>query len=74
MKNIFKSKTIWASLIITLLPLVMSYLTPEQLAAWGINPYIVSLIGVLFGWLRTITSEPLTIKKSEFNPNDANNE
>jgi len=61
MKNVFKSKTIWVALLTALLPLIMQWVSPEQLAEWGVNPYITSLIGVLFGYLRTITKEAVTL-------------
>lgn len=59
MKKFFESKTIWASALVTILPLIMQLFSPENLEAWGVNPYIISLLGILFGWLRTITTKPI---------------
>lgn len=66
MKHFLKSKTIWASLVLILLPIIMNYFTPETLKALGIgNPLLVSLIGGIFAWLRSQTNQPVTISLSK---------
>lgn len=63
MKKVKYSKTIWAGIITIILPLVLNYLTPETLETLGVtNPYVISFLGAVFTWLRTITKTGLTLK------------
>jgi len=66
MKHFLESKTIWASLVLILLPLLMNYFTPETLKTLGINnPLVLQLIGGVFIWLRSQTEKPVTISRSK---------
>lgn len=63
MKNFLKSKTMIFSMVLVLVPQILSMLTPEQFEAWGIgNEHVLSLIGVVVGWLRMVTTKALSEK------------
>lgn len=64
MKPLFNSKTIWAGILTMILPIILNYATPETLEAIGItNPWVVSFLGMVFTWLRTVTTKGLTVSK-----------
>lgn len=63
MKSFLESKTIWVSIVLAILPPLLDLFTPEVLESIGVtNPYVLSALAVLFGWLRTITKTPLKFK------------
>ena len=56
-KQLFKSKTMWTSLA-TICTGIGLYVSGEQ----NLQELAISIVGVVFGFLRLITEEPISLK------------